>query len=374
MLKESSKAGDKAVIRPGLVLDTQASGVGNGLVVFNNELVSVYGTTLGFSPISDPPEVTDRALSQVYDTVTIGGWDGTQFVGVGDKGNAHYSITSSDGITWAEHLIDSFVLAGNPQAIWDGTQWLWFPSNGTAIRVYTSSDGVSWSGANTNLPYESTTFAFGNGVLCAVPYNSANSYTSTDGVTWTVHTSVLPSVLGWGPIAFLNNAFYMIELDPFLATASDVFVSSADGISWTSGTMLSASFWLSMSSSNDVLFATSLAAGPSPSDMGAISADDGATWTQFTLPSSSFWGAFGNASGFYTASGNGAELAYSIDGLEWDSVALSSLVGSMAGNSTLIIAAYTAAGGVCSITPIGRGIPALTTITGDRYDFAQGTI
>jgi uncharacterized membrane protein len=46
-LKESKKGGDKAVIRPGLVLDAQASGIGYGLVVFNNELVSVYGATLG---------------------------------------------------------------------------------------------------------------------------------------------------------------------------------------------------------------------------------------------------------------------------------------------------------------------------------------
>lgn len=45
-LKESKKTGDKAVVRPGLVLDAVASGVGNGLVVFNNELVSVYGATL----------------------------------------------------------------------------------------------------------------------------------------------------------------------------------------------------------------------------------------------------------------------------------------------------------------------------------------
>lgn len=48
-LKESKKSGDKAVVRPGLVLDAQASGVGHGLVVFNNELVSVYGATLGLN-------------------------------------------------------------------------------------------------------------------------------------------------------------------------------------------------------------------------------------------------------------------------------------------------------------------------------------
>lgn len=47
VLKESKKTGDMAVVRPGLTLNATASGVGNGLVVFNGELISVFGTTLG---------------------------------------------------------------------------------------------------------------------------------------------------------------------------------------------------------------------------------------------------------------------------------------------------------------------------------------
>ena len=46
-LKEVKKAGEKAVVRPGLEDAATSVGNGNGLVVFNNELVSVYGATLG---------------------------------------------------------------------------------------------------------------------------------------------------------------------------------------------------------------------------------------------------------------------------------------------------------------------------------------
>lgn len=47
-LKETSNRGEKAVVRPGLVLDAGSSGIGGGLVAFDNNIVSVYGTTLGF--------------------------------------------------------------------------------------------------------------------------------------------------------------------------------------------------------------------------------------------------------------------------------------------------------------------------------------
>jgi hypothetical protein len=46
-LREAKKSGEMAVVRPGLVLDAQSSGIGKGLVSFNGELVSVYGSTLG---------------------------------------------------------------------------------------------------------------------------------------------------------------------------------------------------------------------------------------------------------------------------------------------------------------------------------------
>lgn len=378
MLKETRKSGDLAVIRPGLVLDAQASGLGHGLVAFNNELVSVYGSTLGFSPISEPPVVTDRSLPRAYDTVTVGGWDGSQFVGIGHSGNDHYSITSSDGITWAEHTIGTFVLVNDKTPLWNGAQWVWFPSTGGVIKAYTSSDGETWSVATTNLPYADTAFAFGNSVFCGVQFAGTSTYTSTDGVTWTENASVLPSGSGWSNITFTNDLFYMMELDGSFATPSDVFVSSANGVSWATGTLLSSSFWISIASSNGILFAMSTGVGyrgsPTASDIGATSTDDGVTWTQRTLPSADIWLAFGDSSGFYASASASPELAYSTNGVAWESVPWSAYVGSLASNPTIVVGAYTLLTGMLSIAPGGNGIPALATITGDYYDFAQGTI
>ncbi len=45
-LKESKKGGDKAVIRPGLVLSDTYSGIGNGLIPFDGRLLVIYDDTV----------------------------------------------------------------------------------------------------------------------------------------------------------------------------------------------------------------------------------------------------------------------------------------------------------------------------------------
>lgn len=47
MLKEVDSGRELAVVRPGLEYAATGTGAGGGLVAFNNELISVYGTTLG---------------------------------------------------------------------------------------------------------------------------------------------------------------------------------------------------------------------------------------------------------------------------------------------------------------------------------------
>lgn len=45
-LKESKKGGDKAVVRPGLVLEDTYSGIGNGLIPFDGRLLVIYDDTV----------------------------------------------------------------------------------------------------------------------------------------------------------------------------------------------------------------------------------------------------------------------------------------------------------------------------------------
>lgn len=47
MLKEADEGRELAVIRPGLVSQVVSSGAGGGLVQFNGDLLTVFGTTLG---------------------------------------------------------------------------------------------------------------------------------------------------------------------------------------------------------------------------------------------------------------------------------------------------------------------------------------
>lgn len=51
-LAEQDEGTTLAAVRPALKLIYDTTGNGNGLVVFNEELISVYGATLGFLTLS----------------------------------------------------------------------------------------------------------------------------------------------------------------------------------------------------------------------------------------------------------------------------------------------------------------------------------
>ncbi len=53
-----------AVVRPGLSLGATASGAGNGLVVFNDELISVYDATVG---AGNPPVSVGTVSGSSFD-------------------------------------------------------------------------------------------------------------------------------------------------------------------------------------------------------------------------------------------------------------------------------------------------------------------
>jgi len=53
-----------AVVRPGLTLEATASGAGNGVVVFNDAMVSVYGATIGSGV---PPTLVGAVVPGQFD-------------------------------------------------------------------------------------------------------------------------------------------------------------------------------------------------------------------------------------------------------------------------------------------------------------------
>lgn len=64
MLSETDEGVTLAVLRPGLATIATASGAGCGEVNFNDVLITVYGTTLGFSPT---PSTIGTVAAGLYD-------------------------------------------------------------------------------------------------------------------------------------------------------------------------------------------------------------------------------------------------------------------------------------------------------------------
>lgn len=179
-LKETTKRGDMAVVRPGLSLDATASGVGNGLVVFSNELVSVYGATLGIG-VEPSTDITDLGSPQ---TGLLNGVMANSGILILCTNGAGPTVkTSQDGITFAtvnttNSLYRPFYALG-----------YFFAFDATLTDLYRSSDsGVTWTLVESLPAYSWTASEVKSGVISLfAPSYSGASYriSSSDyGMTW----------------------------------------------------------------------------------------------------------------------------------------------------------------------------------------------
>lgn len=278
-LKESKKSGDMAVVRPGLVLDAQASGVGNGLVVFNDELVSVYGATLGLS--TEPS--SGGSLSVITDTIdgfcltsctrNIGGteWlvgglntdtevgelylydssdDSTTAISTGSSVGDVKRIAYSGTTVVVATRIETFG-GGSPKLIKADASTLTFStvsgltgidpfsvkygggkfvsiSTGASSYVHWSDDdGTTWdeyaipTGNGRELLFDGTSWWFycGNGTADMVVYKT------TDFVTFSLQSITgLPANTGPSYCAYANGTYYCV---------GDYLYTSIDGLAWT---------------------------------------------------------------------------------------------------------------------------------------------
>lgn len=171
-LKETTKKGDKAVVRPGLVTQVEGTGVGGGLVAFNNELVSVYGTTLGFGPNGDELSDWTKINTQLMTgrgCVTNNGSVCLQF-----------SQSSIDGNSWTTGLS---VNNEDAATIAIGSDF-YSAFSGNLIKSINS--GVSWTTVST-LPSSggNDVIYYAGGVLYYSDTAIQQSWSSPDlGATW----------------------------------------------------------------------------------------------------------------------------------------------------------------------------------------------
>jgi hypothetical protein len=381
-LKESKKGGDKAVVRPGLVLDAQASGVGHGLVVFNNELVSVYGATLGFGVI----EGTD-GWSAYFDVTTTTPEDicyGNSLFYITDVSGGFYKTTDLNDLVEMTSVTASSI---DSRALTAGGGLVCYASgstdSGNSVDIqWSNDDGATWNfepdAISTIDSYADvvTLFHTGTRFYASVLDNGAgeaSTWSSGDCVTWTQRGNIID--INHYALSFCSGLGYLYAMTDTGACA----YSTNDGTSWTAHSTLDATRdVISMVLSNSTLVAfgdiggipylyrstngltfseTSMASvvggGGSPVALSIISGalvltiastnyytstDDGASWTANTD--------VGGEMKMLFAYGGGYTVALDTTGLE------ASILGAATSGS----------------------IPALATITGDYYDFAQSPI
>ncbi len=388
-LKEVKKAGEKAVIRPGLVLDAQASGVGNGLVVFNNELVSVYGATLGAGLVVTEASVTKQdttgkpfgnsivSFGSGYVCVmqNTGGASGeyiyytedfVTFTEVWDNdvqltvylfglpvvagGTCYVSAEDEDTgdpyiVTFTSTLVANFSAGTFYGSIWTGTE---FVGGYSSTQSTSSSNGTTWTPKSYGMTLFGQQFAYLNGVFVVSGHNGSTLYilSCTSSTPWAVVSSQAAVGGNYNTgVAGGENRFVMVGLN--------VAMYSTDGTTWVAATLPTDVMMYS------VIYHTSLGKFIALADyyfydstMPLLTSDDGVTWEDFGITQS------------YVSTSGARKLAATTDGVVYVSTVCSDYVCSVP-TPTLTVAEQVA--GSTEFAPI-------SAITGDHYDFAQSPI
>lgn len=238
-LKETTRQGDFGVIRPGIRKIASGSGNGNGLVSFNDVLLSVYGSNLGFA--------------------------------------------QPDSIAVEQSLIDGATLAEVVCGTYGGGIYCVLGFQLTPSQDYftiTSSDAVNWT---VNIPpveigFRCPSLAYGNGVF--VTFVNTQPYTSPNGVDWTIGGSTVPIYTDqYGILSFVGGKFYATT------SVGTTYYTSTDGANWSSGTTPITA--VTFVGDSDIVCAKGRSGGDVPKV--CYSTDAGASWNTVTLPSVEVW-------------------------------------------------------------------------------------
>lgn len=346
MLKESRKSGDLAVIRPGLVLDAVASGVGNGLVSFNGELVSVYGTTLGLNTTTFDPDfdvsvdlLTTHSfvwhLGELFCVSTATIYKST------DYGETFTAVTGTPEATYAANTMTLLSL----------NSILYF--FGLTTTYQSIDSGANWT------------------VVVATPYSNAScvlggySYSGGPSGIYRTNDFITNTLRGTFTVSYDNPG------DPVVVNNEGQILGTANSI------LFFVKFQIYEDINEDEITRMWI----------YTSVDAGVTWVEKMNTTSPSYSVSGTASGgeylgkFCFTSDTGSGLVGTADGVSLSVV--DATIGAGANNDiTVSDTVFTAAKHdhqfwVDPVTLYHRGasdadtIPALSTVTGTSFDFAQ---
>lgn len=381
MLRETTKTASKAVVRPGLVLDAIASGVGNGLVVFNNALVSVFGATLGAgTSLSSSAVWALSAGSLGANPVAITYSNGT-FFAYCENGNVYLT---TDGDTWTESATGAGAVdvTGAPIAA-SGDDVCFF--HGSSGAVYVSHNGASTWASFSGMTWASnglgSASVFHDGtyfIACFIDGDgTASMGRSSDGETWT-QTGDRP--------AYQTNLVSQFCTDGSVIVACNAGNGAAysdnHGMTWNDSILQPSEDPYLCAFGNGKFVAI---AGYLGSDVNVYTSPDGisafipseSTWTySATLPATSSGGTLSFTGEFFVYTDYTGNFFLSDDAVTWtqyaDAVGLT--WGYVASGNSLSVAAQPASTATGFLTIVAGSIPLVGVVVSGTYDFAQSPI
>lgn len=348
-VKQPAPPIDKAVVRPGLVLEAEGTGVGGGLVAFDNDLVSVYGTTLGFSVTEPTAGVwTDYTIGSytIADEI-IEGWSGGDDTSLFLFFNSS-TYTTSDGQSLTDQGTRGITFAKLPSgAYFDTAANLWGAVGQDVLEdwyFYTSSDAVTWT-QGAAFPVSATClFSIGTTRYAT---NAWEVYSSVDDWATSSYVGDRPHTTG-SPSLARNFAGTV-----YVVGSGHVHYSS-NGSSWTDITLpLTGNVIGFAYHSGRFYFSMYDFTGPTISvySCSAVTASAGDYTLETTATPGPLVGS-GVLAAFHSCSGGLVLLYTTSDGVLYDNFIKSQVLSGGGGSGT---------------------IPALATVPTGLYDFAQSS-
>lgn len=298
-----------------MILDCEV-GQSSGGTITGGEVSSVSIINAGDS--GDPEHSWTAGTLPAAESNMAVGHNGSYFCAFGSDGN---TAISTDGVTWTAGDTVSGIFS-EANIAWNGAIWCVTPSS-SSRTTFTSSDGLTWTthtNARPSIYGSYRSLVLFQGAFYCSGYSAASTisiYKSTDGINWgTVKSQASNSTNG----RLITDGTVLIV---FVSNSGDDYcLSSTDGTTWTyTNAAFTAGDYYCGAGNGTILVALRRLT------TSFIHTADGVTWTAGTLPSAVAWDSVvydAAMGGFYAVATDSNQAAISADGLTWTAASVAS--------------------------------------------------
>ena len=290
--------------------------------------VFIQGTQLDGASSENDIEITITTINESNGSIVDFDFEGYGrkgiFVVLPSSGNTAQTSVSGSSYSSAS-LASSKSWVDAASGLLDDGSTLFKPSFIVAVAedgtANYSSDGETYASSDTGLGSGTIKIAFGQTApgdnrFLVTNSNSTDVAASTDGgETWTTLTGVLPAS-GVTALTYGKGRYMAL-----VGGSTDAFYSEDGGQTWTSVTLPTTADWV------DVIWGNGRFVAIASDSITAVYSLDGITWTQFNMPTGGTYRRLSYGHGIFVATRDDNSVAYSEDGVLWETFALGAEAG-----------------------------------------------